>query len=711
MAGLRLRCPVARLLLQSTAAPQTQRYGDGGLLALHLACRQPSSQLPGLPPPACHQEPQQQCCALSLGGAGAAAYVALVRSVLASKQQACGLGAAELQRLCVLVVEAFLLALPPAPPQAAGPGGVEALPLRLLVVPGLAARHWGGLPVGLQAASPEANRIRGRGVLLELPPSPASQRLLPLGPCLVALFTVSLTPPSAHGLTLTPHTAGADAPPHIRPRPASSSSSSRGAQAVEVAAGGQFLGAGLRLESVGAAGWSAAAVELQLLLELVDRLASLGVKLLATQQLMHEEVAAAALRQGMLPLQRLSARHAAQLVQLSGALPLTRLVLPAQAARVPGCRAGQGVGEGGAARLGPAAPCAGRGGEARRGEGGRLGSPGGGGGSEGGQGSGDEEGGGGLWRHLGLIGGCQLKELGHRSYLLLTPLPPTCPLPLPDQAWRGGAGSAAALQEAVGRAVPVSSLVVGACSDSAGDELQGAVEAALRVLGWAAKVVPLVLPGGGAAEALMAARLRQAARAGGSGAGQHWARATQVSRAKLRSVSDDIVDRIQVSAWDAMARALEDAAAALVPRGKPGVAGSALDGLLAVQSLAEHVEQQVQRAMQNWASPAQRSSATAAMHAPRLSFVGWSQTQGQFTQVATCTAAHQASTQRQHATDEMERAAAGAAMRPCSVGVELGGAVGDAVLLDSLPAKLAAVVAAADAAYMVLRIAGLVAEL
>lgn len=205
--------------------------------------------------------------------------------------------------------------------------------------------------------------------------------------------------------------------------------------------------------------------------------------------------------------------------------------------------------------------------------------------------------------------------------------------------------------------------------------------------------VPLVLPGGGAAEALMAARLRQAARAGGSGAGQHRARATQVS------------------AWDAMARALEDAAAALVPRGKPGVAGSALDGLLAVQSLAEHVEQQVQRAVQNRASSAQRSSATAAMHAPRLSFVGWSQAQGQFTQVATCAAAHQASTQWQHLTDEMEQAAAGAAMRLCGVGVKLGGAVGDAVLLDSLPAKLAAVVAAADAASMVLRMAGLVAEL
>jgi hypothetical protein len=37
-AGLRLSDPVSQLLLQATVLPQTQRYGDGGLLALHIAC-------------------------------------------------------------------------------------------------------------------------------------------------------------------------------------------------------------------------------------------------------------------------------------------------------------------------------------------------------------------------------------------------------------------------------------------------------------------------------------------------------------------------------------------------------------------------------------------------------------------------------------------------------------------------------------------------
>jgi hypothetical protein len=37
-AGLRLNDPVSQLLLQATVLPQTQRYGDGGLLALHIAC-------------------------------------------------------------------------------------------------------------------------------------------------------------------------------------------------------------------------------------------------------------------------------------------------------------------------------------------------------------------------------------------------------------------------------------------------------------------------------------------------------------------------------------------------------------------------------------------------------------------------------------------------------------------------------------------------
>ncbi|KAF5833506.1 TCP-1/cpn60 chaperonin family-domain-containing protein [Dunaliella salina] len=382
----------------------------------------------------------------SLLGAGAYAYIALVRSVLSSKQ-VCGLSADSIDRACLLLVQAFLNAQPRASPST-HPGAVTGN-IRLLTIPGLQPKAW-DVVNGLML---DASSLKH-----------ALTVCLPLTqPSCMALFGVSLAPGALTAPQGSQHTH---------------------------AEGPKISGAHTVCEAEVGQEWSPAAAEIDVLIDLMHVLRSWGVRVVACQKVIHEKVQHAALQLGMVPLQRLSAQHAASLSSISGALPINSWH----------------------SSLGPA---------------GRSSS----------------------WKHmLGVVGCIDIRDTGHRRHLILRPIlapgeaaPASC-------SWASLAPGAHArlMRQHMGAGGcssrgRVQTLLLGAATEAGCDELRTAAEGALRVLAWTLRS-PWVLPGGGAWQAMIAARLR--------------AKACALERRQKH---------IKAGAYTAMAGALEQAAVSLIP--------------------------------------------------------------------------------------------------------------------------------------------------
>mmetsp|Transcript_8366 Transcript_8366/g.20754 ORF Transcript_8366/g.20754 Transcript_8366/m.20754 type:complete len:502 (+) Transcript_8366:1542-3047(+) len=298
-------------------------------------------------------------------------------------------------------------------------------------------------------------------------------------------------------------------------------------------------------------GWSPAAAEVDILVGLMQHLRALGVRVVACQKVIHERVQHAALQLGMVPLQRLSAQHATSLSSISGALPINSWHPPVGAA-------------------------------------GRSGS----------------------WKHmLGVLGGVDFQAAAHRPQLILRPVLAPGEAASASCSWACQApGAHARLVKQHVRAGGCSSrgrvqtLLLGAATQSGCDELRTAAEGALRVLAWTLRS-PWVLPGGGAWQGLVAARIRAKARA--------------LQRRRRH---------VKAGVYTAMAGALEQVATSLVPH-STGQAQEVGEG---VRSAARSAAKQLANSLSSGSAAASPSRIPAT----HVEYIGWGHALTQLVAVA-----------------------------------------------------------------------------
>eukprot|EP00798_Chlamydomonas_sp_ICE-L_P021267 gene21267-28188_t len=508
--GIALQDPLSKLVVQLTVLPQQKRFGDGGLLSLYLASRLISEALEFASSVAARlqvvaayqlaltwiaeflgqsysddngdelsnthmdgqgqQQQQQPRLCLHLQSSSIKSYVALTRSVISSKQVACGsMTQEETHILSIKIVQAFLGATPMhmgAVQQ--GPASSPGIP------PGIKVITVTGLP-------PHESDLH-KGCLLDLPLRPAVANMLPRHNVVIAIFEIPLV--------TTSNTAD-----HSTDPPSS--------------------GSNLQVDMTGssyAAGWSRASCELDALLALVTWLHEAGVQVVATQKLMHPSVQDAILACGMLPLQRLSAIHISSVAHVCGAVPLSSLQPSAAWKRLFGC-----------------------------------------------------------------VASIHLKTISHNKILLCLDAHGAKPNPI------------AQAPDYMRRLHPIHTLLLGCDTDLGGDELKEVVNCAFKLLSWSMQV-PYALPGGGCAEALIAAHLR------------------------TRS-SQELRQPNQIAAVHSMAAALEELAATLVP----ALPGDGPTILAAIREQAQHHLQLL--------------TCTAA---PAVQFMGWDNSLGQLCEVVEC---------------------------------------------------------------------------
>lgn len=234
-----------------------------------------------------------------------------------------------------------------------------------------------------------------------------------------------------------------------------------------------------------------------------------------------------------------------------------------------------------------------------------------------------------LRRCLGALGGVQQRQMGAKQWLLL--LPPAAGPP-------------------AGRPVgPVQTLLLGAGSQAAADELKVTAESALRVLAWGLHT-PMVMPGGGCAEFLMARIIRTAARAA-------------VPRPSA----------VQAAAYEAFAAALEHAGAALL-----GGAAPRAEATAAMRSALDATLRQA----------AQQGPEDSGAAAPQLQYLGWHAEAQQIVPVLSC----------KPSSGRSAGATPGAAAG--------GWQVEEALLADLTLAKMCALATAVEAAIAVIRLDG-----
>lgn len=407
----------------------------------------------------------------------------------------------DLDRLCALVVEAFILALQAEDGRGAGQPGALAPPVRVVAMPGAAA----------------SDSCVLSGVALDLPLLPAAVGMLPRGPCRIVLFECALDASSA--AVGSSKAAAGSAGGFV----------SRDAVRVELVASQQQQLPQPEGESkVGSSGasraWSAHGLALRQLLQLADRLAQLGVGVAACQRPIHPALQQALARRGIVPLQRLSAAHATAVAQATGCIPISSHAAPLDL----------------------------------------------------------------LSRCAGFACSLSRQHLGTKEWLII----------------RGGSGGGASSNGGAAgisarQPLPVQTLLLGCPHDSAAEELRAAAEASLKVLRWAL-ASPVVLPGGGCAEMLMACHVRQCAAAA--------AGATAGSGSRRRPACS-----ASAAAHEAFASGLERAAAALV-----GDAAPHSEATEALRSAAEETRAACACAAEVTAAAAGDSAANES-----VPFLGW----------------------------------------------------------------------------------------
>eukprot|EP00873_Tetraselmis_striata_P026760 jgi/Tetstr1/447024/TSEL_034482.t1 len=302
--GVTWRSAITRLLVDMTAVAQHRNCGDGGLLCACVASRlildalqQPNTsiagrvrgwntalqwcvealgqQMPSGTPAHTgnHDTPPPPLC-LPIRWNSLASITAMIRAVLSPKLTVFGVAEADGERLVRLVAEGFVGALG---------GGVSAAPcVQVMGVSGL-------LPADSHCV---------QGLLLDTPLAPEDRAMLPLTAATAAVFTCPLDVPQQ--LTSLETADG---------RPSQ--------QLLEVAG-----------PSGRQPDWAPGSEHLAELEQLLGRLARLGVRVVASQRVIDPAARAACRQLGMVPLERLSARHIGPFLRLTGAAPIgsTRLL-------------------------------------------------------------------------------------------------------------------------------------------------------------------------------------------------------------------------------------------------------------------------------------------------------------------------------------------------------------------------------------------------
>ncbi|GAX83493.1 hypothetical protein CEUSTIGMA_g10918.t1 [Chlamydomonas eustigma] len=252
---------------------------------------------------------------------------------------------------------------------------------------------------------------------------------------------------------------------------------------------------------------------------------------------------------------------------------------------------------------------------------------------------------------LGLLGGVGLLQVGNKLLLALTP---SAGASSPNQQTPTTLNTSAQR-----RCRPVQTLVLGAASELAAEELRPVVDAALKVLMRAVREPDQLLPGGGCAEALLAAYIR---RLGSQTAAE--------GAANMKS-------GIQAKATEIAASSLELMASHLMSP----VAGR-VDAITAVRSLHQHVQDQL-RVLKD---------GNLSLEMPEIQFIGWNTSQNLFSSVVTGKLACNPSS----CTD---------ACAHLMVHVK------SALLLEPLGIKMGAITAGLEAACMMLKIDATVCDI
>jgi len=287
--AMRLQHPAARVLLELLSARQAHG-ADGGhftlMLSTELVLRMHNSRVPPRLATALLQEALEVCgrflhepdcaCAPRLRVGSLPSLLGLVRAVVAPKRVALpGVDADGLQRLCVLLVDAFVRSLPDDEAglraDACDADNADDGPIRLL--PGIRQLALVGAPC--------TDSEIVDGVLLDVPLADGAPLPKPGSPLHVALYAESLE-------------AGADLV---------------GDAAIQL-------------------GGAAAAAAEATLARFADALAAAGVRLLACQKLVAPALQRLLLARGIIPLPRLSLRHVGAVRRLSGAVLGSGLGVP-----------------------------------------------------------------------------------------------------------------------------------------------------------------------------------------------------------------------------------------------------------------------------------------------------------------------------------------------------------------------------------------------
>jgi chaperonin GroEL (HSP60 family) len=301
--GLRFTDRFSALLMQATVTSQNASYGDGGLLSLLLAsrlildclasCKRHASRLETLSAytAAANQisELASPGFSLSIKSSGIAAYVAVANSALGSKVFAIH-SQSSLKKLSILIVESFLSTFDPT--SAHSESTVKSLVLA-------------GLPQDLSFTLPSLL------VNVQVPPNTfdllkcfsveeAKQRSRDPNRSvlsrIIALFDISLEPSS-----LNPSSATMNDP--------------EGATRSSILDIGAFVPSPMSPQDA----------ELKSLLGLVRWLHKAGVRVIASQKLICEQVQQLALELGMLPIHRLSIFHIQSVANITGAIPISSI--------------------------------------------------------------------------------------------------------------------------------------------------------------------------------------------------------------------------------------------------------------------------------------------------------------------------------------------------------------------------------------------------
>ena len=301
--GMRFTDRFSALLMQATVTSQNSSFGDGGLLSLLLASRLILDALASSRGHASRLETIAAYTAaahhiseltsssgfsLSIKSSGISAYTAVASAALGSKIFSGVTSRSSLKKLSMLLVESFLSTFDPANAHSEPP----VKPLALAGLPYELSFNLPSLLMNVQVPPNSAKLLKSLTVdeVNQKARDPSHQS----PPMVIALFDISLEPSSINQSGPQSHES-------------------------EGAIRSSIL-------DIGAAFQASSAPqdpELESLYDLVRSLHKMGVKVLASQKLICEQVQQMALELGILPIHRLSIIHIHSVSRLTGAIPIS----------------------------------------------------------------------------------------------------------------------------------------------------------------------------------------------------------------------------------------------------------------------------------------------------------------------------------------------------------------------------------------------------